>query len=546
MKRVIQVYKAPHQWLNSPPGLGDFIRGACHLFEILDANGIEFRIDISQTEFADLIQQDESVFQIGDENRIANAEEYFVDHGLLHNRLQTFLASEETDLYICTNFGAWNRLSLPENNRQFIKKFYYFVEDIEHQTTLALNTADYEVLSVRCGDPFYSDPNGRVGNDLKRLIFDIVEQQILPRAHSPLVVTSDCYEMKVELAERYGMLGLPHRSQHGAFGKARPVVMDLCLLKNSRFNYHINSWAAWWSGFSHYTSIIFNIPSMNFRAPDFFKEEISAQGELITVEKQTNMPTNSKNALSNLYKTKCGRVADKWESYLHYYDRLFDEFRQQPIKFMEIGVQNGGSLEIWSKYFENAELLIGCDIDENCAKLKYEDARIHVVVGDINSIESFNKINLLTNELDIIIDDGSHVSIDILNAFINYFPRLKPGGIYVIEDMHTSYSSTYGGGILNENSAYAFFKKMIDIINYEFWQDKIDLKIYLESFFKNAPIPQFISDGWIDSIEFRNSIVTVRKSCQGTHQKLGNRVLVGTVAEVQDWGGVHGFSKSEL
>jgi general L-amino acid transport system substrate-binding protein len=41
MKRIVQVYKAPHQWINSPPGLGDFIRGACHLHEFLSSKNID-------------------------------------------------------------------------------------------------------------------------------------------------------------------------------------------------------------------------------------------------------------------------------------------------------------------------------------------------------------------------------------------------------------------------------------------------------------------------------------------------------------------------
>ena len=78
------------------------------------------------------------------------------------------------------------------------------------------------------------------------------------------------------------MAMLPHRSQHGAFGTVLPVAMDLCMLKRSRFNYHINVWSDWWSGFSHYTSMIFKIPSMNFREPRYAKEEITAQGQLTT------------------------------------------------------------------------------------------------------------------------------------------------------------------------------------------------------------------------------------------------------------------------
>lgn len=282
MKRVIQTYKAPQQWGVGPPGLGDFVRGACHLVEKLQGSGIELRIDISQTGFADLIEWDEAVFHRGPEDRVGMAEEYFVDHVALHNRLVAFLHSDETELYVCTNLGAWSRPALPAHVIDFIRGFYRFTDEIEEMNRQALNLAEYEVLSIRCGDTFYNDAAAMVQDDKLPLIFSLIEQRILPRTQSPLVVTSDCYELKCELARRYGMRIMPHRSQHGAYGNALPVALDLCMLKNSRFNYHINSWATWWSGFSHYTSIIFGIPSMNFRAPHFAQEEVTAAGELLT------------------------------------------------------------------------------------------------------------------------------------------------------------------------------------------------------------------------------------------------------------------------
>ncbi len=281
-KRVVQAYKAPDQWINSPPGLGDFVRGACHLFEKLQGSGIELRIDMSQTGFAALITQDSAVFQSGDPSRIAAAEEYFVDHVALHSRLVAFLHSDETELYVCTNLGAWNRTTLPVAVREFITGVYRFSQEVEAMNAQALQTDAFEVLSIRCGDSFYGNAEGSLQQSAVPIIFKLIEQTILPRVQSPLVVTSDCHPFKLELAKRYGMRMLPHRSQHGAFGHALPVAMDMCMLKNSRFNYHINSWATWWSGFSHYTSVIFQIPSMNFRAPQFTKEEISAQGELVS------------------------------------------------------------------------------------------------------------------------------------------------------------------------------------------------------------------------------------------------------------------------
>jgi hypothetical protein len=290
MKLVIQTFKAPDQWVNSPPGLGDFVRGACHLFEALHGSGIGLRIDVSQTGFADYIEQDASIFHVGEKDRIAHAEEYFVDHMALRDRLVAFLQSNETELYVCTNLGGWNRLTLPDHTREFIKKFYRFVPEIERRNAQALQNIEYEVLSVRCGDRYYSDDRRLCSNPAVEVpkimppLCSIIEESILPGARSPVVVTCDSHELKCDLVQRYGLKMLPHRSQHGALGNALPVAMDLCMLKNSKINYHVNTWATWWSGFSHYTSVIFRIPSVNFRAPHFAREEISASG-LFTAER---------------------------------------------------------------------------------------------------------------------------------------------------------------------------------------------------------------------------------------------------------------------
>ena len=94
------------------------------------------------------------------------------------------------------------------------------------------------------------------------------------------------------------------------------------------------------------------------------------------------MTASSNVTLAELYRTHTGKVSDKWASYLAVYNRIFEPYRDKPVRLLEIGIQNGGSLEVWSKYFTNAMRLVGCDIDENCRQLTYADSRIAVVVGD--------------------------------------------------------------------------------------------------------------------------------------------------------------------
>lgn len=242
----------------------------------------------------------------------------------------------------------------------------------------------------------------------------------------------------------------------------------------------------------------------------------------------------SKLSVEQIHRENKGKVSDKWASYLPFYDELFEKHRSQKLSLLEIGIQNGGSLETWKTFFSNASVIIGCDIDERCRNLQYDDSRVSVVVGDANLQNTFNSITGICNHFDIVIDDGSHQSNDILTSFLNYFPLVKPGGLYVIEDTHTLYMNSYGGGILNELSAYSFFKKLIDVISIQFWGNELSLDVYLRTFFPLGQAPLFIKEGWVESVEFRNSIIVIRKSLVGTNEKLGDRVITGTIAQVND------------
>ena len=243
--------------------------------------------------------------------------------------------------------------------------------------------------------------------------------------------------------------------------------------------------------------------------------------------------------INEIHRNKTGKLSNKWDSYLTYYDSLFLSLRDEKISLLEIGVQNGGSLETWSDYFSNATQFIGCDIDPKCADLKYDDKRINIVIGNANITSTFQEIIGYRNEFDIIIDDGSHISTDVITSFMNYFPLVKPGGIYIVEDTHTLYMDAFGGGILNEFGAYAFFKKLVDVVSYQFWQKELSINSHLRTFFPLQSTPQFIIDGWVDSIEFRNSIITIKKTLVPGHEKVGKDVKGGISAQVETFGGMY-------
>ncbi|MFM7009923.1 MAG: class I SAM-dependent methyltransferase, partial [Betaproteobacteria bacterium] len=236
--------------------------------------------------------------------------------------------------------------------------------------------------------------------------------------------------------------------------------------------------------------------------------------------------------LLDLYKSHTGKVSDKWALYLREYDRLFAPYRDQPISMLEIGVQNGGSLEIWSQYFPNAQKFVGCDINPDCAQLRYEDPRIAVIVGDASAPKTQAKVLEQSASFDLIIEDGSHTSSDIVKAFARYFPALKTGGLFVAEDLHCSYWQEYEGGIFHPYSSITFFKHLADMVNHEHWgveKNRTDLIAGFKQLLEIDLEEEILSQ--ISSIEFINSICIIRKK-ETIENLLGTRNVAGLNSEV--------------
>ena len=240
----------------------------------------------------------------------------------------------------------------------------------------------------------------------------------------------------------------------------------------------------------------------------------------------------SEQSLEQLYEKHKGKVSDKWSIYLREYGRIFQPFRHMPVRLLEIGIQNGGSLEIWLKFFKDAQKIIGCDINPDCVRLTYTDPRISVVVGDANSDDSQAAVSRLSTSFDLIIDDGSHLSSDIVKSFGRYFPTLTDGGIFVVEDLHCSYWKQFEGGLFDPFSSMAFFKCLADVVSHEHWGVERSSSELVAGFFKKYDF-RIDEDVFrhIHSIEFINSMCVIRK-LQPEQNVLGPRFIAGSTEKV--------------
>jgi len=119
-----------------------------------------------------------------------------------------------------------------------------------------------------------------------------------------------------------------------------------------------------------------------------------------------------------------------WD-YLRHYEVLFAEYRAAPINMLEIGIGRGPSLRMWRWFFTRADIT-GIDISPEC--LQYAGPRVTVEIGSQIDPDFLDRVCERAPPT-IILDDGSHVYEHMIFSFEHLFPKLAPGGIYVVEDI---------------------------------------------------------------------------------------------------------------
>jgi hypothetical protein len=169
--------------------------------------------------------------------------------------------------------------------------------------------------------------------------------------------------------------------------------------------------------------------------------------------------------------------------YGHTYNALFRQFKYKPIKFLEIGIggydgrSGGESLNAWQAYFPFATI-IGCDIED---KSKLATHKTKIIMLDQSSAQQLENLRKKEGPFDIIIDDGSHLSAHQIGTFEVLFSCLNMGGLYIIEDVQTSYWShgCWDGAPVNapqfENTCVGYFVRLAKYINHNEFTGHIDV-----------------------------------------------------------------------
>ena len=169
------------------------------------------------------------------------------------------------------------------------------------------------------------------------------------------------------------------------------------------------------------------------------------------------------NPLEKYFRQNKGKLIHKWLHYFDIYDHHFSKYRKKDIVVLEFGVFQGGSLQMWRKYFGKKARIIGVDINPDCKNL--EEKGIEIYIGDQEDRKFLKDLMNKLGEVDVVIEDGGHTMRQQINTFEEVFPFVKEGGAFLIEDLHTSYWKEYGGGYKKKDTFIEYAKSIIDDIN---------------------------------------------------------------------------------
>ncbi|CAL6339223.1 unnamed protein product [Bathycoccus prasinos] len=137
-----------------------------------------------------------------------------------------------------------------------------------------------------------------------------------------------------------------------------------------------------------------------------------------------------------------GPVIMKWEAYLELYDRYFSKFKGKNVTFLEIGIQSGGSIEMWQDYFGPKLTFVGFDINPYCKR--FERKNVQIFTGSQLNRADLQLLRNRIGSVDIVLDDGGHTEQMQQNSFEELSGAVSDGGQYVVEDIEFSFTRELG------------------------------------------------------------------------------------------------------
>lgn len=199
-----------------------------------------------------------------------------------------------------------------------------------------------------------------------------------------------------------------------------------------------------------------------------------------------------------------------FHNYSRQYEVLLASMRERPVRILEIGVYNGGSLLAWKDAFSKSQCIVGVDIIQACKEHENINKSIFVEILDATLPTSIDILKKKYRHFDLILDDGSHINEHVIKSFELLFPLLTDGGIYIVEDTICYKSNVH----LNPEypNHIDYFTKYIPYLNQWRFDSHTGIKDHCINPFKIEKKTDNIFERTIDKIEFGCSYIAIFKS----------------------------------
>ena len=200
----------------------------------------------------------------------------------------------------------------------------------------------------------------------------------------------------------------------------------------------------------------------------------------------------------------------KWAHYLPIYEAALAPYRDRPIRLLEIGVARGGSLQMWRRYLHQDTVIVGIDIDPACRRFDDSAARIHVRIGSQADASFLRGVANEFGPFDVILDDGSHMTSHMVESFRHLFlSALAPGGVYIVEDIHSNYWTAQRDSAL---SFVDFTKWLIDAMHAHYQDATWEPAFRVGDSRRRSSFSVPVATTIVEKVEFYDSIAVVHRA----------------------------------
>ncbi len=208
--------------------------------------------------------------------------------------------------------------------------------------------------------------------------------------------------------------------------------------------------------------------------------------------------------------TPIGRVFESADNVhkLRHYLPIYQAALARTERMLEIGVDRGGSLRMWREHMP-AATVVGLDINPESAQYDDPEHRIHVRIGDQGDTRFLGDVIDELGPFDTVLDDGGHTPKQMIGSFRYLFPRLAPGGVYIVEDVCANYWTIYRD---QRESFIDFTKWLMDAMHAHYLKMNSVYQIMEDHPKRIDEVEVPLAATIIDRIEVFDSVVVVHRA----------------------------------